>query len=273
MSFNKQIGLIGVKSTLGTTLEKAGLTRVYSNPALIFNLGLAPGEMRACVPPALRDRVLNANLTFDKFRQNEILADAGVSVPRSFTVFPNTCVVIKKPYHSYQGRGIEVVTKAASGRYYYQELITKRREFRAHAATWFDPVVFTIQEKKPKEHGRRGHVPDAEDRLCWNLENGWWYTRSTVPENHKLKCASVPLFKRVSDITVRALEALGYDYGAVDIIMDNARKLYILEVNSTPGIKGPSKDIYRQVFQVLVKDVKEGLVDVATEMQDLPQQV
>jgi glutathione synthase/RimK-type ligase-like ATP-grasp enzyme len=68
------------------------------------------------------------------------------------------------------------------------------------------------------------HAP-ANGDIRWNEHRGSEWTR--VPEDRELR-------RKVKKLGHEALKAIGYDFGACDIIMDRAGKLYVLEVNSRP---------------------------------------
>lgn len=259
---------VGVSCEMKTTLKTAGLElfRPDQGPnevGLIFNIGLAPPKLRIAVPARMRSRVLNKDLVFDKFAQMQLLKEAGVPVPTSQRARPTGAVDwIMKPHHSHCGIGIRecMIGHQAGTGCYYQKKIDKFQEFRAHVAMWLDNPCFTIQEKKPKRSDMDGYQADATGRLCWNLANGWWYTRVTTLENRAERRRNSWRVRKVEDLAVRAVRVLGYDFGAVDIVMDRDRNLYVLEVNSHPGLKGPSVDIYKKVFKVLVTDAEEGIL-------------
>jgi glutathione synthase/RimK-type ligase-like ATP-grasp enzyme len=46
----------------------------------------------------------------------------------------------------------------------------------------------------------------------------------------------------------QAIDALGYDFGAVDIIR-RRDKLYVLEVNSSPGLEDRKLQLYADYFK------------------------
>ncbi len=178
---------------------------------------------------------------------------------------------IIKPHASQGGRGIrpyrggEIPTGS-----YLQKKVNKLREFRAHVGLWLPDPVFTIQEKKPKPELWEQTFRDIDGRvtspyqwpgtryhreklpLTWNIDSGFYLRRNTTPENRAQKVARFPLFRRIEEVAVKAVKALGYQYGAVDIMMDEERTLWVSEVNSHPAIINPqSKEIYVEALEPL----------------------
>jgi hypothetical protein len=91
----------------------------------------------------------------------------------------------------------------------------------------------------------RGFLP-----VTWNIESGFYFKRVTTPENRAEKADRFPLIGRLEQVGINAIKALGYQYGAVDILMSYDRKLYVVEVNSHPAIKNPnSVDIYNEALR------------------------
>lgn len=173
--------------------------------------------------------------TLNKVEQFNAFNQAGVSCPKHATtsdgakelgvktLFARTLIA------STGGRGI-VEFDADTENYprapLYTEYIPKKAEYRIHV---FGGKVIDRQQKKKK----RGFEEDRNTRVR-NLSNGYVYTRDAIvlPEN-------------IEALAVKAVEACGYGYGAVDIIYNEKRnQCYVLEVNSRPGLMGTTLDNY-----------------------------
>lgn len=171
----------------------------------------------------------------DKIQQFTRFTNAQVSCPKwctrsqdignleSKTVFARTLV------NSTGGRGIvefEPETMATPRAPLYTEYIPKKAEYRFHV---FNGEVIDVQQKKKKREFER----DRDTRIR-NLNNGYVYCRDNV----------VP--PAGSDrLAIQAVQALGYRYGAVDLIYNEKRnQCYVLEVNSRPGLMGTTLDKY-----------------------------
>ena len=116
----------------------------------------------------------------------------------------------------------------------YTEYIPKKAEYRFHV---FGDRVIDIQQKKKK----RGFDEEQRDTRIRNLHNGYIYSRDGIapPDG-------------AADLAVRAVAALGYQYGAVDLIYNEKRnQCYVLECNSRPGLMGTTLDKYADALITL----------------------
>lgn len=116
----------------------------------------------------------------------------------------------------------------------YTGYVPKKAEYRVHV---MGGRVIDVQQKR-----RRADVEgnDGNTRIR-NLANGFVYTRDNVtpPEN-------------IGDLAVKAVAALGYQYGAVDIVYNEKRNMcYVLEVNSRPGLQGTTISRYAAAVKAL----------------------
>lgn len=75
-----------------------------------------------------------------------------------------------------------------------------------------------------------------------NLENGWVFCREG--EN---------LWEIESNRAIGAVESLGLDYGAVDLV-SSINDSRVLEVNTAPGMQGSTLEAYKQAILRLVQD-------------------
>lgn len=117
----------------------------------------------------------------------------------------------------------------------YTLYVKKKDEYRIHI---LNGKVFDIQ--------RKARNRDIEDEnVNWqvrNHENGFIFQRND--------------FDTPQDVigqSLRAVEAVGLDFGAVDVAY-NAKegKAYVLEVNTAPGLVGTTLENYTEAFAALV---------------------
>lgn len=172
--------------------------------------------------------VINGNVDVpDKYDHVVRFREAGVSTPRSW-IEPTEWEALDKPFpaiikrriNSHGGKDIRYVSESelqtsAPYNYYFQEFIPKVREFRTAS---FGNVLAYVMEK----------MPLSVEQICWNKAQGSsWVYPEDLPEYSD----------RLSDLCGRALEAIDYEFGGIDIILYE-ETFYILEVNSRPSL-GP----------------------------------
>jgi len=106
----------------------------------------------------------------------------------------------------------------------YTQYVKKKKEFRVHV---FNGKAIFIQEKR-KKNGAEA------DPLIRSHKRGWVFCIKDIVEPDGLR-----------ELGVAAVRACGLDFGAVDIIYnEHYNKLYVLEINSAPGIEASSLNAY-----------------------------
>lgn len=117
----------------------------------------------------------------------------------------------------------------------YVQYIKKKQEYRIHV---FMGEVIDIQRK-----ARKLDVPDEE--VNWqvrNLEGGFIYAREGVELGEEPRLQALA-----------AVESLGLDFGAVDVIWNEREdEYYVLEVNTAPGLTGTTIEKYVEAFRGIV---------------------
>jgi glutathione synthase/RimK-type ligase-like ATP-grasp enzyme len=148
--------------------------------------------------------------------------DAGVPVPRIYWSKDEwrddgNPQLILKPEIGEAGVGIKLVSRPVwDYGYILQKYIDKVREFRV---TMVDDIfAYAMEKLKPSNNDVR-----------WNSCRGSeWVSVSGLS-------SLLPKFKRLG---TAGLRAIGYDIGATDMMLDGDNNLYIIEINSKPGL-GP----------------------------------
>lgn len=172
----------------------------------------------------------------DKIEQLSRFQRSGVTHP-AFCLSPNDVaglgsktVFARTLVNATNGRGIiefEVGGGNTPPAPLYTAYIPKKAEYRFHV---FGDKVIDIQEKRKKKEFNA----DERNTRVRNVNNGYVYCRDgiTVPDG-------------ASDLAIKAVNALGYKYGAVDLIYNEKRnQCYVLEVNSRPGLMGTTLEKY-----------------------------
>lgn len=156
----------------------------------------------------------------------------------------NSIVYARSTLTGHSGEGITVhIPQDNSVIQANQPLYTKgiqgaRREWRVHV---FKGVITYVQ-KKIRRNGYREDPNYRED--VRNHHTGWVYSNqfSDTPNDAVLWNA------------VKAVEALGLDFGAVDVI-SRGTSAWVLEVNTAPGLTGTTLETYQHNIVEYVKEI------------------
>lgn len=125
---------------------------------------------------------------------------------------------------------------------YTKGIIGSRNEVRIHVA--FGRVI--LEQKKKRVEGYRD-LPNYSN-VVRNHSTGWIYATENL---------NIP--QEVRDTAIRAVNALGLDFGAVDIVYKGRTRfeVYVLEVNTAPGLAGESsRAAYVQAFTDRINGVE-----------------
>ena len=123
----------------------------------------------------------------------------------------------------------------------YTKYIKKADEYRIHV---FDGRVIDVQQKR-----KRRSIPNEEiDYQIRNTAGGWVYCRDNVD------CPT-----SCNDLAIRAVAALGLDFGAVDIGYNRHDKSpCVYEVNTAPGLEGTTLTKYREAIERRLPQIGRG---------------
>jgi RimK-like ATP-grasp domain len=165
----------------------------------------------------------------DKYHELIRLDDAGVrTIPFSHSAADLKPPIFGRKFHHTRGTdifvyGVRPLLKGDHLSDYYTQLVSKANEFRVWV---FRDKTLASYEKTldyPAKNGRRGR-----NKEVWNWANGYAY-HFVQPNDAE---------PRMKKLAVRAVDALGLDFGAVDIMLDKDDHYYVLEVNTAPGVEG-----------------------------------
>lgn len=113
----------------------------------------------------------------------------------------------------------------------YTKYIKKNAEYRVHVFWNQTPL---IQQKK-----KRNGV-EVKDKYIRSHRNGYVFCKTDIV---------VP--PMLSALAVNAVQALELDFGAVDIIEGKDGTLYVLEVNSAPGLDNKTAELYANHLKLM----------------------
>lgn len=167
----------------------------------------------------------------DKLATLTALANAGVSVPQFWTdrtqaeAERGKSILLER--HTLTGEsGAGIVVKrqgeGLAAAPLYVRYVRKQREFRVHT---FAGRAIAVQEKKRESDNEQ----TSDQKLIRNRANGWVFCVNDIVEPQGLR-----------DVAVAATDAVQLDFGAVDMIQGLDGKLYVLEINTKPGLESPT---------------------------------
>jgi len=230
------LGVKRVKHGVGSKF-KGGRGKAIIN----WGAGTLPDQVGACEkilnpPQAIR----NAS---NKLKSFELFERKGVSIPEFFTTkeqareyLQNSAgrsIVARTVLNGHSGAGIVICESVDDlvDAPLYTAYVKKQQEYRYHV---FMGQVVDIQRK-----ARRREVEDAD--VNWkvrNLYGGFIFAREGVVPSDV-----------ASENSLKAVECLGLDFGAVDLIYNEREdKYYVLEVNTAPGLAGTTLEGYARRF-------------------------
>lgn len=186
------------------------------------------------------------NIAANKLSALQALKNAGIRIPDFTTEYREAqrwlnnyeVVVERHELRGNSGDGIRIVTlqddEMEQDLQYaplYTKFIPKTAEFRVHV---FRGEIIDYIEKKKVVPERR---PANFNKYISSITCGWVFSHTNVRD--------IP---EVRQLAIRAVMALGLDFGAVDIIYADGLP-YVLEVNTAPGLSGVTLVKYANAFR------------------------
>ena len=211
--------------------------------ALAVSLSTALGYKvrRTQVPNPYRDN-FKYGQSVNKIQQYQWFKEQGLSALEFTTdtqqaiawCMDDKTVFGRKYLNSSCGRGIVVFDKntaaAIHGCPVYTLYKKKKREFRVHV---FKDQVVSVTEKK-----RKKGWDNERDTKIRNLANGYIFCQQVSDEPEGLRL-----------LALRASAVSPSDFRGVDIgYNEKSNDLFVIEVNSAPGIQGSNLDKYTQTI-------------------------
>jgi hypothetical protein len=190
------------------------------------------------------DATITWGRLMDKLEQLKILKEAGVPVPRFSTNREELMCLVRgdvwgrKINHS-QGRDIRFPGDRGYERsdYFVEPIKDVKDEWRVHIfnglsihsarKVWIGPCIHNIP-----------HISNPPPWNC-NICNS---VRSRINGWRMLRDKELP--SKVRTVAKAAVKALGWDLGAVDLLKCEDSKIYVLEVNSRPGLDNRTAEQY-----------------------------
>lgn len=231
---------------LGIMRLKHNNSRFRARPTdIIINWGVVKNPLNAIY----LNPINSVRTASDKLATFTKLKEAGVSIPQFGTscTFANDSdtVVARTELHGHSGAGIVVGQPSELPHApLYVQYIPKIAEYRAIVCNG-DVVDF---KQKLKRNRKSESNPDGFDGEhnphVWNLDGGYVFARNNIrhPES-------------ADEQSIKALEALGLLYGAVDLIEDEEGNIFVLEINTAFGIDGSTLNRFGDKLQEYINNL------------------
>lgn len=222
-----------------------------SNGQFMFYFGESPtrhinwGVNRTSLLPAecLNKTISNASSkirAFQKFAENNLPHPRHHSTLTGLReVIGNDRTILCREDKLSGGKGIIIVrpNEGISDTIEYHFAVEKlsiEREARVHV---FNKEAKLFQVKL---------LPIGNTNPIHSFENGTRY--STKFEQY----LTADVVNQMTNLAVQAVEVLGLDFGAVDLVLTKREHIYLLEVNTAPGLKSQATiDCYKEILNSL----------------------
>lgn len=165
-------------------------------------------------------------IAVSKVRTFRALADAKIQVPMFSTDWNEIALrgkyLARRDYLT-GGEGIAVVEKGQAppqGKFdFYSLVVSKAFEIRLHV--WFGQII--CEQFK--------FVPAGSKQLIRNHAAGATFSNKSLEHHLDSEVAS-----QVREVAIKAVAAVGLFFGAVDLMIGRKGGIYVLEVNTAPGL-------------------------------------
>ena len=197
-------------------------------------------EMAARRNVKILNKPANVKTASNKLNTFNALSAAGINIPEFTTSKASAQLMLENDegkvmcrtiLNGHSGRGIVVAKEVDElvDAPLYTQYIKKTHEFRVHV---FNGAVIDYVQKKKKAG------VEERNKYVRSVENGWVFCRDDIEVRDDVK-----------NIAVSAVNALGLDFGAVDVILGHDGEVYVLEVNTAIGMTGTTVDCYKRAFE------------------------
>lgn len=172
---------------------------------------------------------------------------------------------------------------------YFQNYIDVKDEYRLHVVN--GEMIYAVK-KMPRSNLAEAHIEQQTDKIermaekqgktldKETLKYALDYQGKKIPSADNIvrsntrgwkfsnvKLENVP--KTLVSEALKAVKAVGLDFGAVDCVMDQSKEPWIIEVNTGPGLEGTPFTKYVEAFNKAINDIlkppaKKATAKVAT---------
>lgn len=160
---------------------------------------------------------LNANIIGNKLTELEKFKAAGLRTVE-FSTDKQESWLARTLKHK---AGNDLLSNLEQGDYYVKKIDNIKHEFRVHV---FKGRSIRTGIKLPNDEA----IIPAPHPWIRSVKRGWWIDYGQACQDN--------ITKGIRNVAKKAVAALGYDFGAVDIALLTTGKALVFEVNSAPGL-------------------------------------
>lgn len=130
---------------------------------------------------------------------------------------------------------------------FIEDEMTRQKKLAEKNNNPFDEATALLMLKRQAKNATAG----GANMMIRSNKMGWKFSRiNNIPEN-------------ISTEAIKAIKALNLNFGAVDCCVDAAGKVFIIEVNTGPGLEGTTFDNYVEAFNKFFNTPKKiEIVDI-----------
>lgn len=222
--------------------------------SMLRDKGLLKGQVEGIVNyghfPAESLPTLNARAgTVNKYEELVRMDKAGIlTIPFSKDARDLDAPIFGRKLHHTRGRDIihyrvRPMLRGETSSDYFTQVVPKAKEYRVWAFRGKALATYEKELEYAERNGRRGRNPEV-----WNWANGYAY--------HFVHPDTAP--SGATSLAVAAVDALGLDFGAVDLLWGKDRHFYALEVNTAPGTQGQPRQGISSLVNCIERWAKGG---------------
>jgi hypothetical protein len=211
--------------------------RVLQN---LVGLGTSPQRGVVCWGRGTQERAISALNAqagrADKLQQLRAFQTSDILVPPYWEQPPTAVTdypILGRALRHHGGRDISLILQPADATLFrsdfYTRYIPRQSEFR----------VWSYRRRHLGTYQKVLANPARYRRIGANWRNGFRF--------ELLGSDEVP--QGLREIGARAVEALGLDFGATDVLQGIDGAYYVLEVNTAPGVEGEDRQVIRALAQ------------------------
>jgi hypothetical protein len=187
--------------------------------------------------------VLNGNAgRYDKYGQLQRLEEMHVPCLQTTRVAPRDQASypwIARQAHHVAGRDIRLCLQPEDAEFalrhghdFLTKFVPRAKEYR----------VWVYRRRHLGSYEKVLTHPERYKKFGCNYRNGWAF--------NLLNEAAIP--RAAVELAGRAVDALGLDFGAADILVPKVGEPLILEVNTAPGVEGDGRQVIRALARRIV---------------------